>query len=50
MTVREGKKGPEIEDIPVADNGREAEMPSDSNGKGKERLMEKVGCMETGNG
>lgn len=36
--------------ISSANNDREAEMPSDSIGKGRKRLMEKVGCMETGNG
>lgn len=36
--------------ISLADNSREAEMLSDSDGKGRKRLMEKVGCMETGTG
>lgn len=36
--------------ISSSDDGREAEMPSDSHGKGRKRLMEKAGCMETGNG
>lgn len=35
--------------VSLADNGREAEMPLGSNGKGRKRLMEKGGYLETGN-
>lgn len=36
--------------ISSAADGREGETPSDSNGKGGKRLMEKGGCVETGSG
>lgn len=36
--------------IGLIDDNREAEIPSDSNEKGKKIVMEKAGHMENGNG